>query len=45
MAGVLGRIISSVRYWSNLQDVYRFLLLVVALATMIWLGCKKIKSG
>ena len=43
MAGVLGLIISSMRYWSHLQDVYRFLLLGVALAVLIWVGYRKIK--
>ena len=44
MAGVLGLVISSMRYWSHLQDVYRFTLLGVALAILIWVGYKKIGS-
>ena len=42
MAGVLGLFISSMRYWSHLQDVYRFILLGVVLAILIWVGYKKI---
>ena len=43
MAGVLGLIISSMSHWNHLQDVYRFLLLGVALAVLVWVGYKKIK--
>jgi len=43
LAGVLGFIIASMRYWQHLQNVFRFLLLGVALAVLIWLGYKKVK--
>jgi len=43
LAGILGLLIASTRYWNHLQDVYRFLLLGLALAILIWLGYKKVK--
>ncbi len=43
LAGVLGLIIASTRYWSHLQDAYRFILLGIVLATLVWLGYKKAK--
>jgi len=43
MAGVLGLLITTMRYWSQLQNVLRFLILGLALAILIWLGYKKIK--
>ncbi|MBS3132589.1 hypothetical protein J4470_00470 [Candidatus Woesearchaeota archaeon] len=42
-AGVLGLIIASIRYWVHLQNVYRFLMLGIALAVLVWLGYKKVK--
>ena len=43
LAGVIGLLIASTRYWSHLQDIYRFVLLGAVLAVLIWLGYKKIK--
>lgn len=43
LAGILGLLIASTSYWTHLQDVYRFLLLGVILAILIWLGYKKVK--
>lgn len=42
--GVLSLIIGSVRYWSNMQDIMRLVVLVVCLAILIWLGVKKMKE-
>lgn len=42
--GVLSLIIGSMRYWSDMQDVLRVVMLGVALAVLVWLGIKKIKE-
>jgi hypothetical protein len=42
--GVMMIIYGSIRYWSELSDVWRTLMLGVALAVLIWLGYKKIKE-
>ncbi len=42
--GVLSLIIGSMRYWSNMQDVLRVVVLAVALAALVWIGIKKIKE-
>lgn len=42
--GVLSLIIGAVRYWSNMQDVLRVVILAVALAALIWVGLRKIKE-
>jgi len=43
IAGILGLLIASMRYWEHLQNIYRFLLLGVVLAILVWLGYKKVK--
>ncbi|MBI2137162.1 hypothetical protein HYU12_01440 [Candidatus Woesearchaeota archaeon] len=43
LAGVLGLIIATMRYWEHLQNVYRFALLGIVLAVLVWLGYKKVK--
>jgi uncharacterized protein (DUF983 family) len=43
LAGVLGFFITATRYWGELQNVMRFLILGVTLAVLVWLGYKKIK--
>ncbi|MBI2664089.1 hypothetical protein HYX10_01965 [Candidatus Woesearchaeota archaeon] len=43
LGGILGLIIASMRYWEHLQNVYRFILLGIALAILVWLGYKKVK--
>ncbi|MAG15704.1 hypothetical protein CMO88_01440 [Candidatus Woesearchaeota archaeon] len=43
LGGILGLIIASMRYWEHLQNIYRFILLGIALAVLIWLGYKKVK--
>ena len=43
LAGVLGILIASTRYWGHLQNLARFLLLGAVLAVLIWFGYKKVK--
>ena len=42
--GVLALIIGAIRYWSNMQDVLRVVVLAVALAALVWIGIKKIQE-
>lgn len=42
--GVLSLIIGAMRYWSDMQDVLRVVVLAVALGALIWVGIKKIKE-
>ncbi|MEK7609372.1 MAG: hypothetical protein AAB476_02750 [Patescibacteria group bacterium] len=42
--GLLSLIIGSIRYWSEMNDYLRFIILGVALAALIWLGYKKIAT-
>lgn len=42
--GVLSFIIGSIRYWSDMDDYLRVIILGLALAALIWLGIKKIKD-
>lgn len=42
--GLLSVIIGSIRYWSEMNDYLRFIILGVALAALIWLGYKKIAT-
>ncbi len=42
--GVLSLIIGAMRYWSNMQDVLRVVVLAIALAALVWIGIKKIKE-
>lgn len=42
--GLLSLIIGTIRYWSEMNDYVRFIVLGVALALLIWLGYKKINS-
>lgn len=42
--GLLSLIVGTVRYWSNMNDYLRFIVLGVALAVLIWLGYKKFSS-
>jgi len=41
--GILTLFIAVVRYWGNLQDYARFIIVGIALAFLIWLGYKKLK--
>lgn len=42
--GVLSLIIASMRYWSSANDVFRLLILAIALGALIWVGIKKFKD-
>ena len=42
--GVLSFVIGSVRYWSDMDDYIRVIILGLALVALIWLGIKKIKD-
>jgi len=44
LGGVLSLIIGTMRYWSNMDDYLRVIVLGIALATLIWLGIKKFKD-
>lgn len=43
-AGVLALVIGSVRYWSDMNDLLRVVILGIALATLIFLAWKKFKD-
>ncbi len=42
--GILTIIYGTIRYWSDLPDYGRFIILGITLAILIWLGYKKIKK-
>lgn len=42
--GLISLIIGTIRYWSDMDDYLRFIILGVALAVLVWLGYKKISS-
>jgi hypothetical protein len=44
LGGVLSFIIGTVRYWSNMDDYLRVIILGLALAALIWIGVKKIRD-
>jgi hypothetical protein len=44
MGGILNIIIGTMRYWSGLQDVGRFLILGAVLALLVWVGIKKVRD-
>lgn len=44
LGGVLSFIIGSIRYWSDMDDYIRVIILGLALIVLIWLGIKKIKE-
>jgi hypothetical protein len=44
LGGVLALIVGSVRYWSDMHDAVRVLVLAVALGTLVWVGVKKIQE-
>ncbi len=41
LGGVLSLLIGTIRYWSSMQEFFRFAVSGVALAALIWLGVKK----
>jgi hypothetical protein len=44
IGGILNIIIGTIRYWSGLQDVGRFLILGAVLALLVWVGIKKVRD-
>lgn len=44
LGGVLSFIIGTIRYWSNMDDYLRVIILGLALIALIWLGVKKIRD-
>ncbi len=44
LGGVLSFIIGTIRYWSNMDDYLRVIILGLALVALIWLGVKKIRD-
>jgi hypothetical protein len=44
IGGILNIIIGTIRYWSGLQDVGRFLILGAVLALFVWVGIKKVRD-
>ena len=43
LAGIIDLVVAATRYWEHLQNIYRFLLLGVVLAVLVWLGYRKVK--
>ena len=43
--GLLSLIVGTVRYWSDMNEYLRFIVLGIALAMLIWLGYKKFSSS
>lgn len=41
--GVLSFIVGTVRYWSDMQEYLRFVILGIALAVLLWIGIRKLK--
>lgn len=44
LGGVLSLVIGSIRYWSDMNDVVRVLVLAFALVVLVWLAVKKIRE-
>ncbi len=44
LGGVLSLIIASMRYWSDMDDMVRVIILGLALIALIWFGIKKFKD-
>lgn len=42
--GIVSLIIGTVRYWSDMDDYLRFIILGIALATLIYIGIKKFRN-
>lgn len=42
--GILTIIYGTIRYWGDMSDVYRFIILGVVLGVLIWMGYKKLKK-
>ena len=44
LGGVVSFIIGTIRYWSNMDDYLRVIILGLALVALIWIGVKKIRD-
>lgn len=44
LAGVLSFVIASMRYWSSANDLFRVIILAIALALLFWVAIKKFSS-
>jgi len=44
LAGVLSLVIGTVRYWSDMDEYLRVIVLGIALAALIWVGVKRFKD-
>lgn len=42
--GVISLIVGTIRFWSDMDDYLRFIILGLALAILIWIGVKKLKD-
>lgn len=42
--GVVSVIVGSIRYWSDMDDKLRFVVLLIGFIALIWLGIKKIRD-
>lgn len=42
--GILSLIIGSIRYWSDMNDYLRFIILGIALAVLVYIGIKKFRN-
>lgn len=44
LGGILSFIVGTIRYWSDMNDYLRVIILAIILAVLIWLGIKKLKG-
>jgi len=44
LGGVISLIIASIRYWSDMQEYLRLIILGIALVALVWFGIKKFKD-
>lgn len=45
LAGVLSFIIASMRYWGSADDIFRVVILAIALGILFWVAYKKFNDG
>lgn len=43
--GVVSLIVGTIRYWSDMQEYLRFIILGIALVILILVGCRRLKSA
>jgi hypothetical protein len=44
LGGVISFLVGAIRYWSDMDDYLRVIILGLALVALIWLGIKKLKN-